>query len=248
MVAHTTNPSRQGGGEWTQPSVSDTDELPAQLLVWLSPAFPIGSFAYSHGLERAAEIGVVKDRGSLQAWLSDLLEQGSLRNDLILLSLAWRAVTARDSARIGEIAELAAALQPSAERHFETVTQGEAFLAAIEAAWPTPAVSDLRSAYRGEVALPVAVATAAAGHSIGLRPTLQAYALSFISNLVSASIRLSVIGQTDGQRILASLLGDVRRACTAAELSDTDQLGTATFAADLASLEHETQYTRLFRS
>src|SRR5262245_6165699 len=242
-------PSPAGGGE--EGGAGDARTTPIHeplLLIWFSPAFPIGAFAYSHGLERAAEMGAVKDRSSLEAWLLDLLEHGALRNDLILLALAWQAASSGDVVRFVELAELAAAMQPSAERRFESVTQGEAFVTTIEAAWPAPAIAAWRNASACEWALPIAVAAAAAAHQVHLNPTLEAYALSFLSNLVSASIRLSVVGQTDGQRILASVLGDVRRACSILEQSGLDDLGTATFSADLASLEHETQYTRLFRT
>ena len=122
-------------------------DVPAQLLVWLSPAFPVGAFAYSHGLEKAVEKGLIKDRPTLGAWLEDLIDHGSLRNDLILLAAAWRAATRQNAAELSEIAELAAAFQPSAERRLETITQGGSFLLQIDAAWPC-AERGLRSSKR----------------------------------------------------------------------------------------------------
>ena len=248
------------------------------LQVWLSPSFPVGAFAYSHGLERAAETGLIKDRASLAAWIADLLAHGSIRNDLIVLAAAWRAASRDDERELAEITELAAALHPSAERRLESVTQGRAFLDAIAAAWPPspltlalspqgrggdrsespPPASPLPGGERGrvrgptphalEMAYPVAVAIAAANHGIALAPLLEAYATAFTGNLTSAAIRLSVIGQTDAQRILAELLPAITAAAGLAEASTLDDLGSATWAADLCSMEHETQYTRLFRS
>lgn len=220
----------------------------ALLQIWLSPAFPVGAFAYSHGLETAAANGWVQDGETLERWLRDVVELGALRNDLILLAEAWRATSAGDRDALACAAELALALQPSSERYLETTTQGTAFLAQIEAAWPCPALQLLQAARDREVSYPIAVGVAAAGHGSELRRTLVAYGLGFIGNLVSASIRLSVIGQTDGQRVIAALLPDIEAAAMACESSSLDDLGGAGFASDLASMRHETQYTRLFRS
>lgn len=219
--------------------------IPDLLLIWLSPSFPVGAFAFSHGLEMAVEDRLVAGLGDLESWLEDVTARGSLRNDLILVAEAWRAVCACDEARLRSAADLALALQPSAERYLETVTQGNAFRATLNAAWPiTPRAfpSDV------DIAYPIAVAIGAAGHGMALAPLLEAYAVSFLSNLVSAAIRLGVIGQTDGQRTLASLLAPCRAAAVAAASSSLDDLGGATFAADLMSLRHESQYSRLFRS
>ena len=223
-------------------------DVPAQLLVWLSPAFPVGAFAYSHGLEKAVEKGLIKDRATLSSWIEDLIAHGSLRNDLILLAAAWRASTRQNAAELSEVAELAAALQPSAERRLETITQGGSFLLQIDAAWPCAAVGLLRAAHAGDIAYPIAVGVAAAGHDLSLAPTLLGYGMAFVGNLLSASIRLSVIGQTDGQRVTAALLPHLQEAATRAADSTLDDIASATFAADLASMQHETQYTRLFRS
>lgn len=223
-------------------------DVPAQLLVWLSPAFPVGAFAYSHGLEKAVEKGLIKDRATLSAWLEDLIALGSLHNDLIVLAAAWRAATTQKAGELAEVAELAVALQPSAERHLETITQGGSFLLQIDAAWPCAAVGLLRAAHASDVAYPVAVGVAAAGHALPLTPTLLGYGVAFVGNLLSAAIRLGVIGQTDGQRLTAALLPRLQDAATRAADSTLDDVASATFAADLASMQHETQYTRLFRS
>jgi urease accessory protein len=219
---------------------------PAVLLqIWLSPAFPVGSYAYSHGLEFAAQRSWVKDRDTLTAWLRDLAAFGSLHNDLILLAAAWRATTARDQAQLRDVADLAEALQPSAERHLETMQQGASFMAQVASAWPSPA---LHALLHFAPAYPVAVAFAAAGHGVALDITLRGYATAFVSTLCSAAIRLSLIGQSDAQRVIADLLPDLFTRCHVASNSTLDDLGGASWYLDLASLGHETQYTRLFRS
>lgn len=222
--------------------------FPAALFVWLSPSFPVGAFAYSHGLERAAEQGSVKDRATLTDWIGDLVTLGSVRNDLILLASAWRASRAGDEARLAEIAGLAVALQTSTERRLEAVGQGQAFVAAIRASWPCAAIERLKTVWPGEVAYPVAVGVAASGHGIALAPALNAYALAVASNLVSAALRLSLIGHTDGQAVLAELIPAIEAAAHTAASSELDDLGSATFASDLAAIQHETQAARLFRT
>ena len=220
----------------------------ALLQIWFSPAFPVGAFAYSHGLEKAVEFGFVRDRATLQDWLADLVAHGGLRNDLILLAAAWTAITRADDAGLAEAAALSVAFQPSAERYLETTQQGGSFLLQIRSAWPCAAVTKLAAVAPGPVGYPVAAGVAAAGHGVPLAALLSAYGLGFIGNLTAAAIRLSVVGQSDGQRIIASLLPAIELAAQYAATATTDDLGGAAFRSDIASLAHETQYTRLFRS
>ena len=216
------------------------------LMVWLSPAFPVGAFAYSHGLEWAHEAGDLPTAGSVQSWLADLLAFGALRNDAVLFVEAFRAVETGSEERLADAAELALALASSAERRLETATQGDAFVAAVAASWPCAALDPLKDL--APVPYPIAVATAAAGHAVPLRPALEAFGLGFIQNLVSAAVRLGVIGQTDGQGVIAALIPAVQELAAFAAGSTLDDLGGAAFRSDLASLRHETQYSRLFRS
>lgn len=220
----------------------------AQLLrIWLSPSFPVGAFAYSHGLEAAVARGLVSSANDLGDWIAALIEQGSLRNDLILLAEAWRAANAGDTGKLRELNAFAVAFQPSAERYLEATQQGGSFAATISAAWPCDAIESLRK-HEKPIAYPVAVGAAAAGHANTLADAIPAYALAFAMNLVSAAIRLSVIGQTDGQRVIARLMPVIAAQSAKAEAATLDDLGGAAFSNDLASLEHETLYSRLFRS
>jgi len=218
------------------------------LFIWLSPSFPVGAFAYSHGLEWACEAADVADAVTLREWLGDLLAHGAPRSDAVLLAETYRAGEAADARRLWAVAELALALAPSSERRLETVTQGDAFLSIIEKTWPCGAVSDFRRVWTGSVAYPVAVGVAAAGHRVALAEALPAFALAFVSNLVSAAVRVGVVGQTDGQRVIAALVPSVQDVVAFAHASSLDDLGGAAFRSDLAGLRHETQYTRLFRS
>ncbi len=218
------------------------------LTLWLSPAFPVGAFAYSHGLEWAAEAGDVKDEATLAAWLVDLVERGSARADAILLAEALRATASRDAARLCEVNELALALAPSSERRLETAQQGRSFHAAIAAAWSNAGVEWGSQTLVDEIAYPIAVGVACAAHDIPLARACEAFALGFVANLVSAAVRLSVIGQTQGQRVLAALAAPVAALGAHAAQASLDDLGSSAFRSDIASMRHETQYSRLFRS
>lgn len=216
------------------------------LLIWTSPAFPVGAFAYSHGLEWAHEAGDVVDAASLEAWLRDLLAHGAPRNDAILCAEAWRAHG--DPDRLAELAELGVALSPSAERRLETITQGNAFLTICAASWPCVALDGYRAHGVADTPYPIAFGLVAGGHGLALGETLEALALGFTQNLVSAAVRLGVVGQTQGQQVVASLLPAITARARAAEGETLEDLGAAVFRADLGALLHETQYTRLFRS
>lgn len=212
-----------------------------RLMTWLSPAFPVGAFSYSGGLEQAVSEGDVLDAGTLADWLSSLLAHGNLWNDAVLFAEAHRAID--DMARLAEAAALAEALSGSAERHRETLLQGGAFLAAA-ASWPHPVLETLGEA----TAYPVAVGAVSGGHGIGLEAALAAYLHAVVSNLVSVAIRCGVIGQRDGVATLARLEAGIIDLAAAAARSTLDDLGSATVRADIASLKHETLPTRLFRS
>ena len=214
------------------------------LHAWLSPAFPVGGFAFSHGLEWAIEAGDVVDAASLEAWLGDLLRFGAPRADAVMLAEAWRVAPG-----ISAINDLALALTPSAERHLETAAQGTAFLVAVAAAWPHATLATLSRDFAGQdVAYPVAVGAAAAVHAVNLRATLELFTQAGISNLISAALRLGIIGQTAGQAMVASLTPIVLDLAAWAEQAAPDAIGTCALRSDIAAMRHETQYSRLFRS
>ncbi|MCA0424569.1 MAG: urease accessory protein UreF [Proteobacteria bacterium] len=212
------------------------------LLTWFSPAFPIGGFAFSHGLEWAQECGAVEERAALKQWLLDLAEHGSARSDAILLAEAWRRRRDED---IAALIDFAAALQPSRERYLEATVQGQAFMKMVSAVYGALPQS-LQEFDR--ITLPVAVGLCGAAHGAALVPLLTGYLGGFIANLCSAAVRLGIVGQTDGQRVIAALHPAVMRLAAEAAHLTLDDLGSAALRSDLFSLQHETQYSRLFRS
>jgi urease accessory protein len=219
-----------------------------RLMAWLSPAFPVGAFSYSSGIEWAVEANDIKDAETLKSWLGVMLTEGGGYCDAIFFVYAHRAVADDDDKALREVAELAAAFAPSKERHLETTAQGNAFVEATRAAWACAAIDKLKTLWDGPVAYPVAVAVASAGHNIALEPALAAYLQAVAANWVSAGVRLIPLGQSDGQRVLAALEPAVTATVQRALTAKLDDIGSSAFRADLASARHETQYTRLFRS
>jgi urease accessory protein len=219
-----------------------------RLMAWLSPAYPVGAFSYSSGIEWAVEAGDIKDAESLRRWLAVVIADGGGFCDAVFFVQAYRSLADNDGTALQRVAELAAAFAPSKERQLETTAQGAAFLAATRAAWPCAALDRLAEVWNGPVAYPVAVATAAFGHGAAIEPALNAYLQAVTANLISAGVRLIPLGQNDGQRVLAALEPTVAATAQRALAASLDDVGSAAFRADLASLLHETQYTRLFRS
>jgi urease accessory protein len=210
-----------------------------RLLAWLSPAFPTGGFAYSHGLEWAVEAGDVRDGATLLAWLEDVLAHGSGRTDAIVLRHARQAAPADLSA----LAAFGAAVAGSRERRAETLGQGEAFARAARA-WSSQPLAFPES----PLPYPVAVGAFAAIHGIEEEAVVAAYLQAVATNLISAGVRLMPLGQSAGLRVLAALEGMILAVTDATRGAALDDLGTACFRSDLAAMRHETQHTRLFRS
>lgn len=210
------------------------------LLTWLSPAFPTGAYAYSHGLEWAVETRDVRDEASSAAWMADVLTHGAGRADAILLRHAYRAVSVQ---ALLAVADLAAASQPCAERRMETLAQGTAFALAAKI-WGAP----LLAALPGPVAYPVALGALAAAHTVPEDAAALGLLQAFTANLVSAAVRLVPLGQTAGLRILAGMAAVVAATAEATRTATLDDIGGVCFRSDIAAMRHETQYTRLFRT
>lgn len=220
--------------------MSGTGDL-QKLLTWLSPAFPVGAFAWSAGLETAIAGGTVHDRDTTLAWIEGVVSHGSLRADAILLAHAHRA--ARDPLDLRDLADLCLALIPARERHEETITTGTAFAIAADA-WPTPVLANLPR----PCPYPIAVGAVAAGHAIALDATLLAWLTAAVHSQVSVAVRLVPIGQSDGLAIMAALEPVIASAAMLCQHAALDDIGSVAYAADIAQMAHETLTTRIFRS
>jgi urease accessory protein len=204
------------------------------LLTWMSPAFPTGAFAYSHGLEWAIDTGTVNNAATLKDWIADLLTRGSGWNDAVLFARCWE----EDASALNE---LALSLATSRERHLETSQLGRAFR--IAAGVFAPAVLD-----EEEIAYPVAAGSACAAMGVQKADALLAYLQGFAAALTSVAVRLVPIGQTAGLEVLRDLAPVIANAAGRASSATLDDLGAITISADIAAMKHETQRSRVFRT
>ncbi len=204
------------------------------LVQWLSPAFPVGGYAYSHGLESAVSEGEVTSAAQLQGWLSGVLAEGAGRSDAILLAQALRG-----EVEIEGLAALARAMAASRERLVETMDQGAAFIATTNAltgaAWPA-------------LPLPVAVGAAARGLGLPVAQVVALYLQAFAGALVQAGVRFVPLGQTEGQAVLGAVQPLILRLAEEAAVARLDDIGSGVFRGDLASMRHETMEVRIFRT
>jgi urease accessory protein len=230
-------------------TTTTTEAALARLMAWLSPAYPVGAFSYSHGLEMAVEDGAVARRDDLIAYVEAALLRGAGAVDAGLLALAWRAAEAGDDAALDAVAELGAAWRGTAELAVEAMQPGAAFASVTIAAWPEPRFAAFVARHPGRLTHAVAFGAAAAWHGVPLRAACFGWLNAFAANIISAGVRLVPLGQTDGQIATAALLPAIAAATDAAlAVEDADALGSTALAIDLFSMRHETQYTRLFRS
>ncbi|CAH0155408.1 Urease accessory protein UreF [Roseomonas sp. CECT 9278] len=231
----------------TTTTTTSTEAL-YRLLAWLSPAYPVGAYTYSHGLEMAVEDGAVRGRDDLVAYVTAAVRHGAGCIDGALVAAAHRAMARGHAKALDDVVELGAAWRGTAETALEAEAQGTAFLQVTLAAWPQPDLATFAARHPRRIPHAVAFGAAAAAHGVALADAAFGYLSAFAANLVSAGVRLVPLGQTDGQKATAALLPVVAQAAQAAIAADLDRIGTSCPALDLFSIRHETQYTRLFRS
>ncbi|MEK1886515.1 MAG: urease accessory protein UreF [Phyllobacterium sp.] len=206
-------------------------------MTWLSPAFPVGAFSYSHGIERAIHDGLVRDRATLADWLVDLMHHGSVWNDAVLFAAAFREPVAGE-----DVAALGRAMAGSSERYMETMLQGSAFAQAASH-WTGGRI------YAGDdLPYPVAVAKVAAENGIELETALAAYLHAVMSNLIQGAVRLVPLGQSQGVALMAALEASILEITASGSHSSLDDLGSSAIMSEIMAMQHETQYSRVFRS
>lgn len=205
------------------------------LTQWLSPAFPVSAYAYSHGLEQVIQDGALSDAPTLTLWLEDVLRNGSGHNDAILLASAYKA----ESDELKHLDAVARAFASSSGRLIETTEQGAAFVRTVNAVWGTEL---------DEMCYPIAIGRAARLRSLPLDATLEIFLHAFAATLVSVAVRLVPLGQTEGQSVLARLADLIQTISKEAAVAEIDDLGSTCFALDIAAMQHETLYSKVFRT
>lgn len=199
---------------------------------YLSPAFPIGGFAYSAGLETAIDQGDVTDADTLRRWISAVMCYGSARCDTILIAHARTGCSA-------DLADLAYALAPSAERSLEMREMGRAYASLM---------GSLNGAPFAELPFPVAVGHSMRGLDIPTEDILTLWLQGFAAQMVSVGVRYIPLGQSAGQAVLAGLAPDILRCAKTAATASLDDIATASIGADIATMRHETQAVRIYRT
>ena len=212
-----------------------TDPSILTLAQWFSPAFPVGAFHFSHGLAAAIDQGQVTNPVMLRSWINTVLEQGTGRCDALFLAASYHATPKE---RL-DIDAQCLAFAPSKERKTETRDMGRAFVRIIGAMEGFD--EDLSSA-------PVVIGAAAQAKGLPLDLTIQFYLQSFVSNLVSVGQRTIPIGQTDAQKMIASFVPQITQLAQDTMVGDLTTLSATAFLTDIASMQHETQYSRMFKT
>ncbi len=218
------------------PMATPTDAAVLTLTQWLSPAYPVGGFAYSHGLEAAIDRGTVANSQDTEAWISDVLEHGSGWNDVLFVVAAYNA---RDKDELIDVDVTARAFCATSERLMETDLLGQAFGNITKGVWEL----DLE-----RFTYPVSIGRAARLQNLPLLLTTKMFLQAFASNLVACATRLVPLGQTDAQRLIRQLTPLCSQIAERAQKASLDELSSTTFLADIASMKHETQYSRIFRT
>lgn len=214
------------------------------LMSWLSPTYPVGAYSFSHGLEYAVDAGLVSDAKSVRDWIATIMMAGNGFADLVFVAAAWDS----EPDQLPGLNEFVIAFQGTAELRLETTAQGRAFCLVTAEAWPCESLEALQGNAQDDIAYAVVVGAVAKSHGIDRKEAMVAYAHAFAANLVSAAVRLIPLGQTDGQRITADLMSTCLAAVERAAATAADEVSTSTPMVDIASMKHEHQYTRLFRS
>ena len=218
-----------------------------RLFSWLSPAFPIGGFAYSQGLETAIADGRIRDQDHLADWIGGQLHRGGLRTDAYFLAIAARAVTNGNWTALSEANELCLALQISAERDKEMREQGHSFVQAASA-WPIPMADALSAAFKNPMALPVAFGAMAGLHGVLPGAAIAGFVNSAVAQQISVGVRLIPLGQTAGLAIQAALEPRIAKLATRAISAGLDDISALSYGTEIASLKHEDLDVRIFRS
>ena len=218
-------------------------------LMWLaSPALPVGGFSYSEGLEAAVESGRVTNEAEAGAWLRDQLHLSLARSDLAVCAKAFKAWQRDDLAHIAELNDWVTTTRETAELRQQTQQMGRSLVEWLRNRSGTDARVDALKALAPAPTWPIAFALAALQTGAPLREALLSFGFGWAENMVQAALKAVPLGQSAGQRVLASLVVDLPAAVDhAASLMDSERQAFTPMLAIL-SAQHEAQYSRLFRS
>ena len=219
----------------------------AQLRLWqlISPALPVGAFAYSQGLEYAAEAGWVKNENEAYDWIKGVAENALVTLDLPVMARLYRAWQSDDRVALNYWGRFLIASRESGELLAETRSIGRA-LATLLSDLDIEEAKAWRNA--SDCSFPLMFTLASFKWGITVENALMGYLWTWCENQVAAGIKIIPLGQTAGQRLLLKLTGDMPLWCEKALRCEDHDIGILCPGLAIASALHETQYSRLFRS
>ncbi len=227
------------------PVTSTSDLATLRLMQLVSPSLPVGGFTYSQGIEWAVEAGWISDAETLEAWLRDLLRDSLARVDVPVLARLYHACRADDLDQLRHWSDVLIASRETAELRAEEANRGRA-LTDLLVSLQVPGAAEWRETLSATQA--AGFALAAVRWQVTLRDAALGYVWSWMENLVLAAVKIIPLGQTAGQQLLQRLIAAVPAVVDGALESDDDAIGASAPALAIASSQHETQYTRLYRS
>jgi urease accessory protein len=219
-----------------------------RLLQLVSPALPVGAFSYSQGLEWAVESGRVRDAVSAAAWIADALRFSVSAGEAPALAALMRAWRADDGAQVAHLNACFIAMRETAELRAETLQMGHSLTRLLRELEDIPPAMKKALCSFDEIAFPVAWAAAAVQWGVEEATATQGYLWAWLENQVMAAVKLVPLGQTAGQKMLLGLSAAIPALAESALARADDDWQNFAPALAHASSQHETQYTRLFRS
>jgi urease accessory protein len=239
---------------WRKKVVILNDLALLRLLQLASPALPVGAYSYSDGLETLVETAVVNDSKSLRQWLEQELRCGAIRLEAAVMLRAYQSTLSNSFEALGYWNAWVTAAKETAELRSQSWQMGNSLMRLLlDLSQPVDmcngaSVRDLASAAGTPCNYAIAFGIAAAYWQTESTATVLGYLHTWVSNLIGAGVKLIPLGQTTGQQLLLELSSNITLAAQEVLALKDEQLSSCNWGLALASMAHETQYTRLFRS
>lgn len=223
-----------------------TDMQLLSLLQLTSSALPVGAYSYSEGLEILVENGMITSPESLQKWLESELKYGAIRMEAAVMIRAYEAVKALDLQLLSYWNQWLSAARETEELRSASWQMGRSLIQLLEKLHPQ--IKSITSTVGNPCNYAIAFGIALAYHQINIQAGLLGYLYSWVSNLITAGVKLIPLGQTAGQQLIRFLQPLLTNNAAQITAMVDDELSCCSWGLSLASMQHETQYTRLFRS